>query len=62
MLVGRSDRRISLVHDHERRPTAQTDKLGLAGQAVPVQLLQPGDEEAAPNVVQFDAVKSEVTE
>jgi len=52
---------MSLVHDHERRPPAQTDELGLAGQAVPVQLLQPGDQEPAPNVVQLDAVRPEAT-
>ena len=62
MLVGRRDRRMCLVHYHERRASAELDELGLARQAVAVELLQPGHEEAVPDVVQFDAVWPEVPE
>jgi hypothetical protein len=53
---------MSLVPDHERRPPARKDELGLAGLTVPVKFLQPGDQVPAPNVVQLHAVRPEVTE
>jgi hypothetical protein len=53
---------VSLIHDHERRPPAQTYEFGLAGQAVPVQLLEPSDQEPAANLIQLDTVGPEVTE